>query len=138
MKLRVKSSKLKIGVVLFLFLIAFDVSAQSAFTEWLDNLPGEQIDVTRLLTILRRLTCRFVQFAIVAFAAMLVVYGIMFLKSRGQPGEIVNAKKAFSWGVIGGFIIFSVFTIVMTLATTILEVDFSDYPIPFLDRVDCS
>jgi len=61
----------------------------------------------------------------------MIVYGLLFLKSRGNSSELSNAKKAFGWGVVGGLVIMGVFTIILTIPE-LLKLGTSesiDYPI---------
>lgn len=109
------------------------VSAQSGFTGYLDNLPGAQISLEWLFATLGSLACYLLQFAIISIGVMIVVYGIMFIKSRGNPQGVTTAKKSLTWGLVGGLVIFGVFTIILTLGDII---GVTNYPI--LDIVKCS
>ena len=115
-----------------LALFGFNASAQYGFTDYLQNAPGGNYTLTWFFTVLGRLTCYLIQFAIVSFGVMLIVYGLMFLKSRGSPQGMTESRKALTWGLVGGLVIFSVFTIVLSVAS-VLGVDYR-----ILDMVKCS
>lgn len=114
----------------FLF-VASGAEAQYGFTNYLGNSPGQQFNVQQLFNLLNRLTCYFIQFAVIIFGGMLVIYGLMFFKSRGSPQGMAEARKALTWGLVGGLIIFSVFTIILSVASFI-GVDF-----PVINKIQC-
>jgi hypothetical protein len=107
--------------ILAVFLRAEIVQAQSIFTQYLEqiNAPGGAFDVGWLYNLISNFACYFIRFAIIVFGVMLVIYGIMFFQSRGAAGGMVSAKKALTWGLVGGLVVFSVFTIVLSIATII-------------------
>ena len=124
-------SKFKLISFLFAFLLTTfyilpttSAWAQFGFTNYLQNAPGGEYRVTWFFNILNDLTCYFIQFAIVAFGIMLIVYGLMFFKGRGTPQGMTEAKKALTWGLVGGFVIFAVFTIILSVVR-LLEVEFA-------------
>ena len=90
--------------------------AQTSFVSNLGNFPGGVFTITTLVNIVRRLACYFIQFGIIAVVIAFLFYGIMFLKSRGNAQEFGGAKKAITWGVVGGLVIFGVFTIILSVA----------------------
>ena len=100
----------------FLFLVSI-AHAQYGFTDFLNNAPGQQLGIEWLFNLLNNFVCYFYQFAIIVLATMLVIYGIMFLKSRGNPQGMTDARKALAWGLVGGLVIFAVFTIIMSVAS---------------------
>ncbi len=106
--------------------------AQYGFTDFLGGSPGKVYDIAWFFTLLNTLACRFIQFAIIVFGIMLIVYGLMFFKGRGSPQGMTDSKKALTWGLVGGLVIFSVFTIILSVAKIIG----SDYVV--IDRISCS
>jgi hypothetical protein len=51
--------------------------------------------------------------------AIFIMYtGFLFVKARGNPAELVNAKKAAKWTAIGGFIMIGALTIVQFIQAT--------------------
>lgn len=105
-------------VVSYLLLVA-SANAQFGFTKFLGDAPGQQLGVQWLFKLMGQLTCYFYQMAIIVFGVMLVIYGLMFFKSRGSPQGMTEARKALTTGLIGGFVIFAVFTIIMSVASFI-------------------
>lgn len=134
MKVNIKNQLLTIGILLALsFIGVFSFAlAQSSFTNGLVNFPGNTFTSTNMVRLITNLTCYFIRFGVLASIIAVFIYGIMFLKSRGNPQEFGGAKKAFAWGLVGVLVIFSVFTIILTLAA-IIGVDY-----PILNFVRCS
>ena len=100
-------------------------------TDNLKNAPGIALDIQNFFSLLSRLSCWFLRFGMIALGVMMIVYGILFLKSRGDSTEFLNAKKAFGWGIVGGLVIMGVFTIILTIPE-LLKLGTSvpiDYPI---------
>jgi hypothetical protein len=116
----------------YYLLHATSANAQYGFTDYLGSSPGGAYTITWFFNVLRSLTCYLIQFAIIAFGVMIIVYGLMYFKGMGSPQGMTSARKALTWGLVGGFVIFSVFTIVLSVAS-ILGADFR-----VLDMVKCS
>lgn len=126
MKLKIKNPIKTRGPLDFL-----GVAFAGIFTESLGGAPGSALDVNNVLAIFRGLSCWFIRFGIIATGVMMIVYGILFLISKGNPTSFSNARKALGWGIVGGLVIFGVFTIVLTIPE-LLEVGSDeeiDYPI---------
>lgn len=99
-------------------------------TDNLDNFKGAVFTVSNLFNMLSNFSCWFLRFALIALGIMIVVYGVMFILSRGNPTEMSGAKKALGWGIVGGLVIMGVFTIVLTIPQLLgtfsgQQVDFS-------------
>ena len=143
MKMQNYSVKLKVFGFVFLlftfyFLLFSPASAQtSIFTSGLDDSPGAVATVTNLVKLIGSLACYFIRFGIIAAVIALVVYGIMYLKSRGNPQEFGGAKKAFSWALVGVAVIFGVFTIILTVSSLVGygASSYTEYPI--FDIIKC-
>lgn len=84
-------------------------------TDNLKNAPGAVLDIQGFFNLISKLSCWFIRFGIIALGVMMIVYGLLFLKSRGNSTEFGNAKQAFGWGIIGGLVIMGVFTIILTI-----------------------
>ena len=100
-------------------------------TDNLGSAPGAVFDIQSFFNLLSKLSCLFLRFGIIALGVMVIVYGILFLKSRGDSSEFSSAKKAFGWGVVGGLVIMGVFKIILTIPE-LLKLGTSvpiDYPI---------
>jgi len=93
-----------IAIGVGIFVLPSQTLAQNTIDTINQNLIGMRgIDasVQWFVDLLRGLACRLIQFAIVAISVMMIVYGIMFLKSRGSPQGMVTARKALLWGLLG-------------------------------------
>lgn len=116
MKFKILNSKLHIFIIVFLLLAtAFEASAQFGFTRFLGGFPGQELGIDWFFKLLRQLTCYFYRLAVITFGTMLIVYGFMFLKSRGNPQGMTEARKALTWGLVGGLVIFMTFSIIMSI-----------------------
>lgn len=98
-------------------LIGEGVLAQINFTTNLGNFPvGGAFTIQNLVNLIRRSACYVLRFGIICVAIALVVYGISLIGSRGSPQGFTTAKKSITWGIVGGLIIYGVFTIVLSIA----------------------
>lgn len=121
-----------VTVIFMLVVLFFDSGALAQITNNLGNAPGSAATtVTNLLNILRGLSCWFIRFGIIAVGVMTIVYGLMFLLSRGNSTAMLDAKKALTWGIVGGLVIMGVFTIILTIPALLstLSGQAVDYPI---------
>lgn len=91
----------------------------SIFTKYLSssNFPGSYtFTVQALFNFLTEFACWFIKFGIIALGVMMIVYALMFFKSRGNPQGMGKAKEALTWGIVGGLVITGVFTIILSVA----------------------
>ena len=102
--------------VILLFFVAFPALAQIDFGTNLRDYPGAEFTMDIFINLIGGLACNFIRFAIIAATIAVVVYGIMFLKSRGNPQEYGGAKKALIWGLVGVLVIFGVSTIILSVS----------------------
>lgn len=79
--------------------------------------------------ILTRLSCYFVQFAVIAFGIAIIIAGITFILARGNPVALQTAKKTLLYSVLGGIIIYGVYTIIMSGGAIIGTTDLSFIPL---------
>jgi len=107
-----------IVAVFLLFFFVFHTEA-GILTNNLGGAPGENFTATKLFNLLNGLACWFIKFAVIAIAVMFLIYGILFLTSRGNPQAMATARKALTYGVIGAVVIFTVFTIIISVAAFI-------------------
>ena len=117
-------------LVIFIAIFAFSSQAQ-ILNDDLSQGPATNIDATGLVQLLGGIACWLLRFAIIAVSIAMIFYGILFLKGRGSPQGMTYAKKALTWGLVGGLIIFGVFTIILSVAGII----WVSYPI--LSIVNC-
>src|SRR3989344_4433976 len=110
------------------FVLPLQILAQDPITQVINDLPpefGKNLTVQWLVNFLTNFICYFIRFAIISLVGMIIIYGILFLKSRGSPQSMMSSRKALLWGIVGGVVIFGVFTIVLSVANLIGV----DYPI---------
>jgi len=122
--------KVLVGLVIVVFLgISFEALAQ--ITNNLGQFQGQELTVQSVFNIFRGLSCWFIRFAIIVLGIMMLVYGLLFFKSRGNSTEFTNARKALTWGIVGGLVIMGVFTIILTIPALLgsLTGQAVDYPI---------
>ena len=120
-----------IGLGIFLLPSQTLAQATNAINQNLTGFRGIDLSVQWLANFLKSFACYFIRFAIVSISVMIVVYGIMFLQSRGTPQGMTSAKKSLLWGLVGGIVIFAVFTIVLSVAN-LIGVDYR-----ILEAVSC-
>jgi len=75
----------------------------------------ETFDLWKIPKILSGLACYGIRFAIILFAIVVVYAGIKFLFSRGNPTEFSQARKIFLTVLVGGLVVFGVYTIILSL-----------------------
>ena len=143
MKLQITNYKLQVLIIVllfstFYFLFSTSAHAQFGFTQFLGGAPGEILGIDWLFKFLSQLTCYFYRFAIITFGAMLIIYGLMFLKSRGSPQGMTEARKALTWGFVGGLVIFGVFSIILSIPAILSSFGLTGPDFPILDMVRCS
>ena len=76
----------------------------------------ENFTLWKIPAILSGLACYFVSFALILLVCWMVYSGIKFFLSRGEPTAYGEAKKSFFWTLVGGLIIYGVYTIILTVA----------------------
>lgn len=76
----------------------------------------ETFTLWEIPAILSGLTCYFISFALVLLACWVIYSGIRFLLARGEPTAYSEAKKNFIWTLIGGLVIYGVYTIILSFA----------------------
>lgn len=134
-KIQLKNKNLLVFLFLlfstFYGLLSTSVLAQTNFTTNLGDFPGGEFSATKLVNLVGGLACYFIRFGMVAVVVAFVVYGIMFLKSRGNPQEFGGARKSLAWGVVGGLVIFGVFTIILSVSEIVGfgASNYTQYPI---------
>lgn len=77
----------------------------------------EKFNLWQIPDIFAGLACYFVQLALILFAIFVIYSGIKFILSRGNPEAYSQARKTFVYSLIGGVIIYLVYTIILTLAS---------------------
>jgi len=113
-----RSLKFKIFVALLFLIVAFGAEA-GIITDNLGGAPGNAFTAEKLFRLLNGITCWFIRFAVIIIGVMVIIYGLLFFKSRGSPQGMAEAKKAFTWGLVGILVIMAVFTIILSVAALI-------------------
>lgn len=105
--------------------------AQAQITNYLGLAPGASLDAAGIFRIIAKLSCWFIRFGIVALGVMIIVFGLLFMASRGNSTQLSSAKKALGWGIVGGLVIMGVFTIILTIPALLGTINGTqvDYPI---------
>jgi hypothetical protein len=76
---------------------------------------------------IQAIACWFGGMAIIAIVVALVVYGIQFIISQGNPSKVTNAKNALLWGLVGGIVILGTYTLIKSIAA-LLGVVIPNFP----------
>lgn len=90
--------------------------------------PGVELTAVKIFRILNGLACWATRIAIMLIIAALVVYGLQFLFSRGNPAKMQAASRSFWLGIVGIIVILGAYTIISTVAFSI-GAKSSPYPI---------
>lgn len=127
MKIRILKSRLLLPLILVLFpLVSQAVNVSGT------EVPGVDLSVQKVFNMITGLACWFTQFALIIIVVALVIYGIQFLVSQGNPEKYQAAKNAFTKGLIGVIIILGTYVIIATIANA-LGADYNRF-VP----LDCS
>lgn len=78
--------------------------------------PLESFTVQSVPKILAGLACYIVRFGLIAVGVAIILVGFIFIASRGNPTALANAKKNFLYAVIGGLVIYGVYTIILSVS----------------------
>ena|SRR3989344_139765 len=93
---------------------------------------GIDLTIQSVFGIITGLACWFTRFATILMVVMIVFYGIKFMTSQGNPAKFEEAKKSFTWALVGVLVILGTYTIIATVANS-LGADYS-----LLVPLDCS
>ena len=85
----------------------------------IEKVPGINLTVQGIFDILVGLTCWLSRFALLAMIIMLVIYGLQFIASRGEPGAFAKAKKSLNYALVGILVIMATYTIIATVANLV-------------------
>lgn len=78
--------------------------------------PLEGFTVQLVPKILVGLACYIVRFGLIAVGLAIILAGIIFIFSRGNPTAFANAKKNLLYVIIGGLVIYGVYTIILSVS----------------------
>jgi len=77
---------------------------------------GIDLTIQGVFLIITGLACWFTRFALVLMVVMIVFYGVKFIMSQGNQTKFDEAKKAFTWALVGVLVILGTYTIIATVA----------------------
>ncbi len=85
---------------------------------------GIDLTIQSVFGIITGLACWFTRFALILTVVYIVIYGIKFMMAQGNPTKYEEAKKSFTWGLVGVLVILATYTIIATIANA-LGADYS-------------
>ena len=77
---------------------------------------GIDLTIQSVFGIITGLVCWFTRFALILIVVYIIIFGIKFMMSQGNPTKYEEAKKSFTWGLLGVLIILGTYTIIATVA----------------------
>lgn len=95
--------------------MAFVNVAIAADTEY----QGIDLTIQSVFGIITGLACWFTRFALILIVVYIVIFGIKFMMAQGNPTKYEEAKKSFTWGLIGVLVILGTYTIIATIANAL-------------------
>ena len=114
----------KIYYITVISLFGFSASAQ--------EYTGIDLTIQSVFGIITGLACWFTRFALILIVVYIIIYGIKFMMAQGNPTKYEEAKKSFTWGLVGVLVILGTYTIIATIANG-LGADYS-----LIVPLDCS
>ncbi len=78
--------------------------------------PGVDLTIQSVFGIVTGLVCWFTRLALIFIVVMVVYYGIQFMTARGDSTKFADAKKSFTYGLVGILVILGTYTIIATIA----------------------
>ncbi len=94
---------------------------------------GINLTIQGVFGIITGLACWFTRFALILMVVYIVWYGIQFMMAQGNETKFGEAKKSFTWGLVGVLVILGTYTIIATIANglganyTLLPLNCSSY-----------
>ena len=85
---------------------------------------GIDLTIQSVFGIITGLACWFTRFALILIVVYIVIFGIKFMMAQGNPTKYEEAKKSFTWGLVGVLVILATYTIIATIANA-LGADYS-------------
>lgn len=76
----------------------------------------ESFTLWQIPKIITGLACYGIRFALVLFGIWVIYSGISFILSRGSQTAYGQAKKTFFYALVGGLVIYGVYTIIISVA----------------------
>ena len=85
---------------------------------------AERFTIQWVFGIITGLACWFTRFALILIVVYIIIYGVKFMMAQGNPTKYEEAKKSFTWGLVGILVILGAYTIIATVANA-LGADYS-------------
>ena len=101
-------------VLVFSWLVSLAAFAAKAADG--DEFPGVDLTIKSVFGIITGLVCWFTRVALIFMVAMVVYYGIQFMLARADATKFGDAKKSFTYGLVGILVILGTYTIIATIA----------------------
>ena len=80
---------------------------------------GVNLTIQSVFGIITGLACWFTRFALILMVVYIVIYGIKFMMAQGNETKFGEAKKSFTWGLVGVLVILGTYTIIATVANAL-------------------
>ncbi len=80
---------------------------------------GVDLTIQSVFGIITGLACWFTRFALILMVVMIVFYGIKFMTAQGNQTKFDEAKKSFTWALVGVLVILGTYTIIATVANAV-------------------
>jgi uncharacterized membrane protein len=103
-----KNKLKKLSTAITLFLFGLSASAE--------EYTGVDLTIQGVFGIITGLVCWFTRFALILIVVYIIVYGIKFMMAQGNETKYGEAKKSFTWGLVGVLVILGTYTIIATIA----------------------
>ena len=89
-----------------------------------DGYQGIDLTIQSVFGIITGLACWFTRFALILIVVYIIIFGIKFMMAQGNATKYEEAKKSFTWGLVGVLVILGTYTIIATVANA-LGADYS-------------
>ncbi len=80
---------------------------------------GVDLTIQSVFGIITGLVCWFTRFALILIVVYIVIFGIKFMMAQGNQTKYEEAKKSFTWGLVGVLVILGTYTIIATVANAL-------------------
>ena len=104
---------------LFIFIIVLFLSFVVVYNPTFAQGSLDNFNLQTVPRIFSGLACYFVRFGVIVTGIAIIASGIAFFLSRGNSVAYEGAKKFFFYAVIGGLVIYGVYTIILSVSLLI-------------------
>jgi hypothetical protein len=81
--------------------------------------PGRILTIKDIYNIILGLTCWLTRIALFLIVSFIIWYGFLFMRAQGDPSKVEDAKKAFTWGIVGIIVILGTYSIIATVGQAV-------------------